>query len=52
MSKDDYAPRLQVERRARINAVKCKKYWREKFVEECLEMTEDDNADLTIMFQT
>lgn len=52
MSKDDYAKQLQLERQARINAVKRKKYWKEKFAEECLEMTEDDNADLTIMFQS
>lgn len=51
MSKDDYAKQLQLERQARINAVKREKYWREKFTEECLEMTEDSNADLTEMFQ-
>ena len=52
MSKDDYAKQLQVERQTRINAEKREKYWREKFAEECLEMTEDSNADLTVMFQS
>ena len=52
MSKDDYAKQLQLERQARINATKREKYWREKFEGECLEMTEDDNADLTTMFQS
>ena len=51
MSIDDYAKQLQLERQARTNAVKREKYWREKFAEECLEMTEDSNADLTVMFQ-
>ena len=51
MSIDDYAKQLQLERQARTNAVKCEKHWREKFAEECLEMTEDSNADLTVMFQ-
>ena len=50
MSKDDYAKQLQVEKQARINAMKRAKYWREKFERECLQMTEDDNADVTIMF--
>ena len=41
-----------MERQTRINAEKREKYWREKFAEECLEMTEDSNADLTVMFQS
>jgi len=34
-----------------MNAEKREKYWRNKFEEECLEMTKEDHADLSTTFQ-
>ena len=50
--KDDIATQLQLERQARINAEKKAKYWREKFGDECIEMTEEDHVDLSMMFES
>lgn len=51
MTKDDVAKQHKLERQERMNAEKREKYWRNKFEDECLEMTKEDHADLSTMFQ-
>ena len=40
------------ERQARLNTTKREKYWRQKFDTECIEMSHDDHADLSAIFES
>jgi len=51
LSKEEVTKQLKLERQARLNAEKRERYWREKFEAECIEMENDDHADLSNMFE-
>ena len=51
LSKEEVTKQPQLERQARLNAEKRERYWKEKFEAECIEMQNDDHADLTKMFE-
>ena len=50
VSKSEVVQQLAKERRARQNAEKRERYWREKFNSQCLEMAEEDHDDLSQIF--
>ena len=51
LSKEEVTEQLKLERQARLNAEKRERYWREKFEAECIEMANEDHADLSKMFE-
>ena len=51
LSKEEIATQLHQERQKRLNAERREKKLRETFEAECVEMTDEDHADLSIMFQ-
>ena len=51
LSKEEITTQLHQERQKKLNAEKREKRLREKFEAECVEMTDEDHADLSVMFK-
>ncbi|KAK2555828.1 hypothetical protein P5673_022469, partial [Acropora cervicornis] len=52
LTKEDVVLQLNQERKQRLNAEKREKYWKEKFLEESVQLEDGDHADLTTMLRT
>ena len=46
LTKEDVVLQLNQERKQRLNAEKREKYWKEKFLEESVQLEDGDHADL------
>ena len=49
LTTEDALLQLNQERKQRLNAGKWQKYWKEKFLEESVQLEDGDHADLTTM---
>ena len=49
LTTEDAVLQLNQERKQRLNAEKWQKYWKEKFLEESVQLEDGDHADLTTM---
>lgn len=51
LTKEDVVLQLNQERKQRLNAEKREKYWKEKFLEESVQLEDGDHANLTTMLR-
>lgn len=51
LRKEEVVLQVHQEQKRRVNAEKRERYWREKFENESVEVQNDDNSDLTCIFQ-
>ena len=52
LTKEDVVLQLNQERKQRLNAEKREKNWKEKFLEESVQLEDGDHADLTTMLRS